>query len=361
MNRRHWWCRAVCLALLLALGVSAHVVVRGGGSAPAFLCHAYDGRPLPRQGDWRHGMRWIEGGSFIFGSDRFYPEEGRAHRAEVSGFWIDVHPVTNAQFAAFIAATGYQTRAERGIDRETDPDLPAPLREPGAMVFQQGDGVLRPGWRFVAGANWRHPEGAGSDLQGRANHPVVQVTYEDALAYAQWSGRELPSEAQWEYAARGGLEDADFSWQASEFEHGRALANTWQGQFPYLNLATDGFTGTSPVGCFPANGFGIFDSGGNVWELTRTWYRPGHDAEAGRDPEGPAEADSIDPLQGGGPVKVIKGGSHLCSADACMRYRPSARQPQLLYLGTSHVGFRTSLPKGEQPRRLSGTTPGSAL
>lgn len=344
------------MRLGLATGSAAALVLLVGYAllgleepAPKFLCHTYDGIPASHQGQWRQGMRWIEGGAFTLGSDRFYAEEGPAQRAEVSGFWIDVHPVSNAQFAAFVAATGYRTRAERGIEPALDPSLPAPWRVPGSMVFHQQRGLLQSPWQFVAGASWRHPEGPGSDVQGRQNHPVVQVAYEDAQAYAQWLGRELPSEAQLEYAARGGLEDADFSWGTTEPGPGRFMANTWQGRFPYLNLASDGFSGTSPVGCYPANGFGLFDMGGNVWQLTRTWYRPGHIPALSRDPEGPAAKQSFDPQQPGVPVRVIKGGSHLCSADACMRYRPSARQPQVTYMGASHVGFRTLLGAGKQP------------
>ncbi len=172
---------------------------------------------------------------------------------------------------------------------------------------------------------------------------MVQIALEDAQAYARWAGRELPSEAQLEYAMRGGLTDADFSWGVSELPLGKLMANTWQGQFPYHNTAADGFTGTAPVGCFPANGFGLFDAGGNVWELTHTGYTPGHDAlrDAALDPPGPSLRESMDPADPGVPVVVIKGGSHLCSADRCMRYRPSARQPQPVFMATSHVGFRT--------------------
>ncbi|MBA6058032.1 MULTISPECIES: formylglycine-generating enzyme family protein [Pseudomonas] len=330
---------ALLAAGLLAIGYSAWPQA----AAPALLCDGYGGVPTPREGPWRDGMVQLPGGKFSFGSDRYYDEEGPAHLAQVSAFWIDVHPVTNAQFARFVAATGYLTHAERGIDKADDPSLPQHLRVPGAMVFKQGPDVLRPGWQFVPGASWRHPQGPGSDLQGLANHPVVQVALEDAQAYARWAGRRLPSEAQLEYAMRGGLQDADFSWGMTELPKGKAMANTWQGQFPYHNAATDGFTGTSPVGCFPANGFGLFDAGGNVWELTRTGYRPGHapQRDAGLDPPGPSLDDSHDPADPGVKVAVIKGGSHLCSADRCLRYRPSARQPQPVFMATSHVGFRT--------------------
>ena len=333
---------AGCAALAAGLLAGAYAAWPQA-PAPVLLCADYAGLPAARQGPWRDGMVHISGGEFSFGSDRFYDEEGPSHPAKVSSFWIDVHPVTNAQFARFVNATGYVTHAERGISAEDDPTLPANLRVAGSMVFQQGADVLRPGWQFVPGANWQHPQGPASDLNGLANHPVVHIALEDAQAYARWAGRELPSEAQLEYAMRGGLNDADFSWGTTESPQGKLMANTWQGQFPYRNTAQDGFTGTSPVGCFPANRFGLFDAGGNVWELTRSGYRPGHDAQrdAQLDPPGPSLADSFDPVQPGVPVAVIKGGSHLCSADLCMRYRPSARQPQPIFMATSHVGFRT--------------------
>ena len=330
---------ALVAAGLLALGYSAWPEA----PAPVLLCNGYSGLPAARQGAWRDGMVRLPGGMFSFGSDRFYDEEGPPQAASVSGFRIDVHPVTNAQFARFVAATGYLTHAERGISFKDDPTLPEHLRVPGAMVFQQGPDVLNPGWQFVPGASWRHPQGPGSSVAGLENHPVVQVALEDAQAYAHWAGRTLPTEAQLEYAMRGGLQDADFSWGKTELPKGRIMANTWQGQFPYHNAAADGFTGTSPVGCFPANRFGLFDTGGNVWELTRTGYRPGHDPQrdAALDPPGPTLDQSFDPAEPGVKVAVIKGGSHLCSADRCMRYRPSARQPQPVFMATSHVGFRT--------------------
>lgn len=335
----------------LALGV---VGLLAGGSLlalgqarqeplPALLCEDYTGLPPARQGEARQGMIRLDGGGFTLGSDRWYPEERPARRASVDGFWIDRHPVTNAQFAAFVAATGYLTRAERGLPAEALEGLPPAAARPGSLVF--GRAPADPGWRFVPGAHWRQPEGPGSDIGERMHHPVVHITYEDAKAYAEWAGRALPTEAQLEYAARGGLEDADFAWGAPPPEVA-AVANTWQGAFPLRDLGTDGYRGTSPVGCYPGNGYGLFDMGGNVWELTRTWYRPGHEPEPGHNPQGPDS--SLDPRDPGMPVKVIKGGSHLCSPDYCLRYRPSARQPQLLYLGSSHIGFRT----------VSGTPPG---
>jgi formylglycine-generating enzyme len=313
---------------------------RTSQSAPALLCEAYSG--TPDRTDRRRGLVWIEGGSFQMGSDRFYPEERPAHQASVDGFWIDRHPVTNAQFGTFVSATGYLTQVERGLDPIIMPGIPDSARVPGSLVFvpPKPDGISGQ-WRFVPGANWRYPEGPGSSIAGRENHPVVHVTYEDALAYARWAGRELPTEAQFERAARGDLVDADYSWGTELTPRGLHMANTWQGPFPLVNRALDGFEGTSPVGCFPANGYGLFDMGGNVWELTTTWYRPRHSILVERNPQGPAS--SFDPRQPEVPAKVIKGGSHLCSPDFCWRFRPSARQPQEVFLATSHVGFRTVL------------------
>lgn len=306
------------------------------GPLPMLLCEGYSGLPAERQGKARQGMIYLEGGSFTLGSERWYPEERPARQASVDGFWIDRHPVTNAQFAAFVKATGHQTRAELGLPEQALEGLPVTANQPGSLVFSRDS--KDSGWRFVPGAYWHQPEGPGSDIEERMHHPVVHVTYEDARAYANWVGRSLPTEAQLEYAARGGLEDEDFAWGAPPPDVA-AVANTWQGKFPYRDLGADGYRGTAPVGCYPANGYGLFDMGGNVWELTQTWYRPSHEPEPGHNPQGPDT--SLDPRDPGMPVKVIKGGSHLCSPDYCLRYRPSARQPQLLYLGTSHIGFRT--------------------
>lgn len=330
------------LAAVVIVGISSAAGLylypdRSVGSAPPQLCEDYSGQPLASEGSLRHGMLRLEGGTFTLGSDRWYREERPAHAVSIDGFWIDRHPVTNAQFARFVADTGYVTQAEKGLPKAYSQGLPASVLVPGSLVFGQakGDG----GWRFVAGANWKHPYGPESNIAGRGNHPVVQVTHADAQAYAQWAGSALPSEAQWEYAARGGLADADFFWGNIEDGKPEDRANVWQGKFPVMNLALDGYRGTSPVGCYLANGFDLVDMGGNVWELTDTWYRPGHAATELIDPQGPAH--SLDPRDPSTPVKVIKGGSHLCSADYCLRYRPSARQPQAVYLATPHIGFRT--------------------
>ncbi len=279
--------------------------------------------PAPR------GMIWIPAGRTTIGSDHHYSEERQAHVVEVGGFWIDRFEVTNQRFAEFVEATGYATTAERA----TELGFPAA----GSAVFQPPtEGGA--GWTFLAGATWRHPEGPGSSIDGRLDEPVVHVSFEDAVAFATWSGRTLPTEEQWEHAARLGLgEPGSPSWQAPETATGKPLANTWQGYFPLENQALDGFPGRAPVGSFPPDELGVFDMIGNVWEWTRSPYCGQH----GSTNAGTCEQDGYDPQQPGGSPGVIKGGSYLCAPTACRRYRASARQPQDRRLGTNHLGFRT--------------------
>ena len=313
----------------------------------ARLCQAYSGLPSPSGEDGPPGMVWIAGGSFTMGSNKFYREEGPARRASVSGFWIDRHEVTNAQFAAFVAATGYKTVAERGLNAKDYPNLPPEALVPGSMVFVEPAKNARirmditEWWRYVPGADWRHPAGPGSSIAGKENHPVVHIAYADAEAYAQWLGRSLPTEAEWEFAARGGIDGADYTWGDEPNPDGQWMANSWQGFFPFEDDGSDGYHGTAPVGCFPQNGYGLFDMIGNVWEWATDWYRADHDAVANGavNPKGPAEMSATV----GGPVRVIKGGSWLCSPNFCARYRPAARQPQEADLGASNIGFRTVL------------------
>ncbi len=298
-------------------------------------------------------MIWIPGGAFRMGSDRHYVEEAPAHGVIVDGFWMDATPVTNRQFAAFVAATGHVTMAERKPDPRDYPGaLPHMLRA-GSLVFNP---TPRPvsledwsqWWSFKFGADWRHPLGPGSSIRGLDDHPVVHVAYPDALAYARWAGKSLPTEAQWEYAARGGLEGAEFAWGDELTPGGRHMANIWQGAFPFENTAEDGFERTSPVASYPPNGYGLFDMIGNVWEWTCDWYEPKHPDEAlkacciPRNPRGGREERSYDPLQPSVriPRKVLKGGSHLCAPSYCRRYRPAARHPEPIDTSTSHVGFR---------------------
>jgi len=300
----------------------------------------------------RSRMVLLPSAQFTMGSDRHYAEERPAHRRHVDAFWIDTVPVTNRDFAAFIASTAYVTVAERPLDPALYPGATPASLVPGALVFRQPSGPvdlrdLRNWWSYVAGACWNHPEGPGSDVSGRPDHPVVHVALEDALAFADWAGKALPTEAEWEYAARGGLDDAEFAWGDTLTPEGRHMANTWQGAFPWQNLASDGYRGTSPVGSYPANGHGLFDMIGNVWEWSADWYGARHEADTGagcctpRQPGGTVEG-SYDARQPAIriPRKVVKGGSFLCSPDYCRRYRPAGRQPQMTDSAMSHLGFR---------------------
>jgi formylglycine-generating enzyme required for sulfatase activity len=282
-------------------------------------------------------MRWIEPGSFTMGSDRHYPEERPARRVAIDGFWMDETPVTNKKFARFVEETGYVTAAERSPDPARYPDALPHLLVPGSAVFAPTEGPVpltdeRAWWEYVPGASWRRPQGPASSVDERLEHPVVHVAFEDALAYARWAGRDLPTEAEWEYASRGGLDGADFAWGDELTPGGRHLANTWQGPFPYEDTAEDGFAGTSPVGAFPSNGYGLVDMIGNVWEWTRSTGQPPHSRRSCCAPAPVAE--------GTAPRRVIKGGSYLCTAAYCARYRPAARQLLDADSSTSHLGFR---------------------
>jgi formylglycine-generating enzyme len=298
-------------------------------------------------------MRWIAGGTFRMGADDTYPEEAPTHTVTVGGFWIDAQVVTNAEFAAFVAATGYVTAAERQPDPTAYPGATPELLAPGgAVFFMPGSRAdrhdIRSRWAYVAGAQWRHPDGLESTIDGCEQDPVVQIAYEDAATYAVWAGKALPTEAEWEFAARGGLDGANFCWGDEFTPGGRHRANTWQGPFPYRDLGLDGFVGRAPVGSFPPNGYGLYDMAGNVWEWTADWWsdRYPSDAEAPccvpRDPRGGPRAGSYDPAQPNIPIprKVIKGGSYLCAPNYCRRYRPAARQPQMVDSATCHLGFR---------------------
>jgi formylglycine-generating enzyme required for sulfatase activity len=296
------------------------------------------------------------------GSDRHYPEEAPAHSVTVAGFWIDRTPVTNADFHQFIRATGYVTFAEiRPKATDYAGALPHMLRA-GSLVFAPPNHPVdldhwRQWWQFKFGANWRRPYGPRSSLSGLNNHPVVHIAYRDAAAYAQWAGKDLPTEAEWEFAARGGLDGCEFAWGDEFTPGGKAQANTWQGDFPYENLGTDGYERTSPVTAFPANGYGVHDMIGNVWEWTSDWYSPRHEADAPKaccspvNPRGGREEASHGPCDPDIkiPRKVLKGGSHLCAPNYCQRYRPAARYPQPIDTSASHVGFRCVVrPGGEQ-------------
>lgn len=282
-------------------------------------------------------MVWIPGGEFTQGSDAHYPEEAPARRVRVEGFEIDVAPVTNIEFAKFVAATDYVTLAERVPLAVDYPGADPATLVPASMVFQPTDGPvplrdISRWWAYVPGARWRHPYGPQSTLTGLEDHPVVHVALEDALAYARWAGKDLPSEAEWEYAARGGLDGAAYAWGGELIPGGQIMANTWHGEFPYQREALGGFERTTPVGQFPANGFGLFDMIGNVWEWTSDSY-----GTAGE----PTKSCCV-PQAGTGKIArmVLKGGSHLCAPNYCQRYRPAARQAHDADTSTTHIGFR---------------------
>lgn len=295
-------------------------------------------------------MVQLPGGVFTMGSDQHYPEEKPAHKVQVDGFWIDRHAVTNRQFARFIAATGHVTLAERPADPADYPGADPALLVPSSVVLVPPPGRVDLGnhynwWQYVAGADWRHPRGPGSSIEGMEDHPVVHVAYEDAAAYARWIGKELPTEAEWEFASKGGSEGTEFAWGDELVPDGRYMANTWQGEFPWENQKLDGWEFTAPVGSFPANGYGLYDMIGNVWEWTTDWYQ-----EHGRiqkacctlhNPRGGERESSHDPRdQVRIPRRVTKGGSHACAPNYCRRYRPAARMAQPVDTSTSHVGFR---------------------
>jgi formylglycine-generating enzyme len=300
---------------------------------------------------------WIPGGTFLIGSDEFYPEERPAHRVAVDGFWMDAQPVTVGDFRRFVDATGHVTVAERRPDPTDYPGVDPSLLVPGSLVFRRPPRRVslhdpRQWWSYVPGACWHRPRGPGSTVEGRERHPVTHLAYEDAEAFARWAGRALPTEAEWERAARGGLEGARYVWGDEPAPHGRAMANTWQGEFPWQNLATDGFEGTSPVGAFPPNGYGLFDMAGNVWEWTADLYAPHHRATGPTTPARPcctprdprltstARGDAVASPDAAIPRRVVKGGSHLCAPNYCLRYRPAARQGEAVDTSTSHIGFR---------------------
>ncbi len=309
--------------------------------------------PAPREAPFPD-MVWIPGGTYWMGSDNHYPEEKPVHQVTVTGFWMDIHLVTNAQFARFVEATGYVTVAERPLDPKDYPGADPALLVPGSLVFRKpGQRVslddFTQWWAYVPGACWRHPEGPDSTWEGREQHPVVHVAFEDVEAYATWAGKELATEAEWERAARGGLDRKIYAWGDLLSPEGRMMANTWQGQFPMQNLLEDGYEGTSPVGAFPANGYGVHDLIGNVWEWTTDWYQDRHQGNRGKacciptNPRGPARPEgSQDPRtpQVSIPRRVLKGGSHLCAPNYCLRYRPAARSPQAVDSGSGHIGFR---------------------
>jgi formylglycine-generating enzyme len=342
--------RSLIPAIVVSIAAGCTVAVLAGSFAARWL----NGQPTAPEaclatGDQPEtpgaGMVLIPAGRFKMGSEDFRPEEAPVREAAVESFWIDSHDVTNAQFAKFVAETGYVTVSERAPPLALNtpsvtPDADRPVGLPGSWVFVQPSEIrniddIGQWWKFVAGANWRHPEGPGSDLKGRQNHPVVHVAFEDAEAYARWAGRTLPTEEQWEFAARGGRDGEIYVWNAEQDSDDKPQANHWRGIFPILNLGSKGYKRTSPVGCFPANFYGLYDIVGNVWQWTRSSWTPDQQ-----------------PLASSAPHETtytIKGGSFLCAPNFCMRYRPAARQPGDGTVGAQHIGFRTVLATATLP------------
>jgi formylglycine-generating enzyme required for sulfatase activity len=308
-------------------------------------------------------MVWIAGGEFSMGTDDpthevcggpdTMPDARPIHRVAVDGFWMDTTEVTNEQFETFIAATRYVTVAERPLRAEDFPGAAPELLKPGSVVFTPPstkvplNNYLR-WWSYVPGANWRHPEGPESTIVGREQHPVVHIAYEDAENYARWAGKRLPTEAEWEFAARGGRAGERYPWGKDLQPEGRWLANIWEGEFPHHNTLADGFRATAPVGSFPPNGYGLQDVAGNVWEWCSDWYRPdGYERDVAaakdgvsRNPRGPHREDSFDPQEAGVPKRVQRGGSFLCTDQYCTRYMTGSRGKGAVDTGSNHLGFR---------------------
>ena len=342
------------VALVMAIGATVTVSCRatpephaghGTASDPAIRVNA-----APPPGPSPDGMVWIPGGTFWMGCEGCgMPDALPTHVVSVAGFWMDRTPVTNVEFARFVNETGYVTVAERPLDPREFPGVPADALVPGSAVFRATasavplDNPLR-WWRYIPGASWKHPEGAASSMNDRGNHPVVHVTFEDVLAYAKWAGKRLPTEAEFEFAARGGLDRQMYPWGNELHPGGKAVANIWQGRFPERDRAEDGYAGTSPVTAFPPNGFGLYDVGGNVWHWCADWYRPDayvSRAQAGavtHNPQGPA--DSYDPNEPGAKKRVVRGGSYLCTDQYCARYLVGSRGKAEISSGTSNLGFR---------------------
>jgi sulfatase modifying factor 1 len=342
-------CRAaVVLALGILAGCTADSPAAGRGAAGPPAEPRIN--PADPPGSAPEGMVWIPGGTFWMGCENCnMPDAVPSHLVSVSGFWMDRTPVTNAQFERFVRATGYVTIAERPLKPADFPGVPADKLVPGSAVFTPTrepvplDNPLR-WWRYTPGASWRHPEGPGSSIAALGEHPVVHVAFEDVAAYAQWAGKRLPTEAEFEFAARGGLDRARYSW-GNEMRHGgKPASNTWQGTFPARDAGDDGFTGTSPVTAFPANGFGLYDMGGNVWQWCADWYRPDYYATVAAaaapaaDPRGPES--SFDPAEPGAAKRSIRGGSYLCTDDYCARYLVGSRGKAEVSSGSSNLGFR---------------------
>jgi sulfatase modifying factor 1 len=343
---------------LAAKRITIVIVLGLAGFAATYAMMSWSPSSTRQLGDAPPGMVWIGGGEFSMGtdSDLGWPDEKPAHRVRVDGFWMDETDVSNARFRKFVDATGYVTTAEKPPDveeimRQSPPGTPRPPPEklvPGALVFQPTRGPVdtrdcSQWWHWTLGANWRHPEGPGSTIETRQDHPVVHVSWDDAVAYAEWAGKRLPTEAEWEFAARGGHEGKTYAWGDEPFSEEKPQCNCWQGEFPCKNTAKDGYERTSPVKSYPPNGYGLYDMAGNVWQWCSDWYD--HDLYGKRagqsvivNPAGPGR--SFDPSQPFAPLRCQKGGSFLCHPSYCGRYRPSARHGCTPDTGMSHAGFR---------------------
>lgn len=290
------------------------------------------------------GMVWIPGGTFRMGSEEGLPDERPVHEVTVDGFWMDQTEITNSQFAKFVAETGYVTIAEQKPKAEDFPGVPEDKLVAGSVVFTPPPGPIPLNdffqwWSYVPGANWRHPNGPESSIEGSDQHPVVHVAWDDAAAYCKWASKRLPTEAEWEFAARGGLEKQTYMWGEERNPGGAWLTNIWQGAFPHQNSKSDGFESTAPVGSFPANGYNLYDMSGNVWEWCADWYRPDYyETSPKTNPKGPES--SHDPREPGIQKRVTRGGSYLCSDEYCIGYRPSARMKSSVDTGLGHTGFR---------------------
>lgn len=317
-----------------------------------------NGKNMARQKVSLLGMRFVEGGTSTMGSEAYYPEERPLRKVKVDAFWIDETPVTNLEFARFVAATGYTTIAETPPDPKQYPGLLPELAFPGSLVFTKPARLAsledyHQWWQFMLGADWRHPYGPESDLDSLElwDHPVVHIAWADAAAYAKWAGKDLPTEAEHEFASRGGLENVEFAWGDELSPDGRMMANYWQGEFPISNTMEDGWERTSPVRSYEPNGYGLYDMIGNVWEWTRDWWseqavipKKKHSQSCCTisNPRGGQMKDSFDPTMAEVKIgrKVLKGGSHLCAVNYCQRFRPAARHPEMVDTSTSHIGFR---------------------
>jgi formylglycine-generating enzyme required for sulfatase activity len=341
-----FWCALVALALISVVALRYRQMQQSQAQAEA--AEAAKKPPAAKinrtaaPGPAPDGMVWVPGGTFWMGHGEY--QDAPEHLVEVAGFWADAHEVTNDEFAKFVEATGYQTIAEQPLDPKEFPQVPPEDLKPGSIVFSPPNGPVPLNnhlqwWKYVPGANWRQPEGPGSTIEGRENHPVVQIAWPDAVAYAKWAGKRLPTEAEWEFAARGGLDRAEYCW-GNELRHGADWrSNIWQGEFPAENTEGDRFRGTAPVASFAPNGYGLYDVSGNVWEWCADWYQPDYYTYAPRkNPQGPDS--SFDPAEPGIAKRVQKGGSFMCADSYCRRYVPGARGKGDPNSAAVHIGFR---------------------